>query len=82
MTQHAVTAVVNDPASVDTAIETRFSARAFLPKPVPRETIEHILSVARRAASGTNTQPWRVYVLQGASRDTLVEKVCAAHDAI
>jgi nitroreductase len=82
MTQHAVTAVVNDPASVDTAIETRFSARAFLPKPVPRETIEHILSVARRAPSGTNTQPWRVYVLQGASRDTLVEKVCAAHDAI
>ncbi|MEJ6023647.1 nitroreductase [Ramlibacter sp. PS4R-6] len=82
MTRHAVTAVVNDPASVDTAIETRFSARAFLPKPVPRETIEHIISVARRAPSGTNTQPWRVYVLQGASRDGLVEKVCAAHDAI
>ena len=42
MTQHAVTAVVGDPASVDTAIETRFSARAFLPRPVPRETIEHM----------------------------------------
>jgi nitroreductase len=82
MTQHAVTAVVNDPASVETAILTRFSARAFLPKAVPRETIEHIISVARRAASGTNTQPWRVYVLQGASRDSLVDKVCAAHDAI
>jgi nitroreductase len=82
MTQHAVTAVVNDPASVDTAIETRFSARAFLPKPVARETVEHILSVARRAPSGTNTQPWKVYVLTGASRDGLVDKVCAAHDAI
>jgi nitroreductase len=82
MTQHAVTAVVNDPASVDTAIATRFSARAFLPKPVPRETIEHIISVARRAPSGTNHQPWQVYVLQGASRDGLVDKVCAAHDAI
>ena len=82
MTQHAVTAVVADPASVDTAIETRFSARAFLPKPVARQTIEHILRVASRAPSGTNTQPWKVYVLQGESRDRLVEKVCAAHDAI
>ena len=82
MTRHVVTETVADPASVDTAIETRFSCRAFLPKAVPRETIEHIISVARRAPSGTNTQPWNVYVLQGRSRDSLVEKVCAAHDAI
>ncbi len=75
-------AEVADTASVETAIETRFSARAFLPRPVPRETIERLLEVASRAPSGTNTQPWKVYVLQGASRDSLVEKVCAAHDAI
>ena len=73
---------VADPASVDAAIESRFSCRAFLPRPVPRETIEHILAVARRAPSGTNCQPWKVYVLQGKSRDTLVEKACALHDAI
>ncbi len=77
-----VSTVINDPASVDAAIESRFSARAFLPRPVPRETIEDILRVASRAASGTNTQPWKVYVLQGQSRDALVEKVVAAHDAI
>lgn len=71
-----------DAASVDTAITSRMSVRAFLPQPVPRETIEHLLRVASRAPSGTNTQPWRVYVLQGASRDTLVEKCCAAHDAL
>ncbi|MEO7643353.1 MAG: nitroreductase [Ramlibacter sp.] len=82
MTQSQVSTVVADPASVDAAIESRFSARAFLPTPVPRETIADILRVARRAASGTNTQPWKVYVLQGASRDALVDKVCAAHDAI
>jgi len=75
-------AEVADTASVETAIETRFSARAFLPRAVPRETIERILEVASRAPSGTNTQPWKVYVLQGASRDSLVAKVCAAHDAI
>ena len=83
MTATQVSTRVPDPASVDAAIESRFSARAFLrDRPVARDTIEDILRVARRAASGTNTQPWKVYVLQGASRDALAEKVCAAHDAI
>ena len=82
MSIHAVSTVIADPPSVDAAIESRFSTRAFLPQPVPRETIAHILRVACRAPSGTNTQPWKVYVLQGKSRDGLVEKVCAAHDAI
>jgi nitroreductase len=71
-----------DAASVDAAIGSRLSARAFLPQPVPRATLEHILAVASRAPSGTNTQPWKVYVLQGASRDSLVDKCCAAHDAL
>lgn len=71
-----------DAASVEAAVTTRLSARAFLPKPVPKALIERLLALSSRAPSGTNTQPWKVYVLQGASRDTLVEKVCAAHDAI
>ncbi len=82
MSTPQVTARVPDSHSVDLAIESRFSARAFLPKPVPREMLEDILRVASRAPSGTNTQPWTVYVLQGANRDALVEKVCAAHDAL
>ena len=77
-----VRTVVQDPASVDAAIESRLSARAFLPTPVPRETITDILRLASRAASGTNTQPWKVYVLQGDKRDALVSQVCAAHDAL
>jgi nitroreductase len=68
--------------AVDAAIHSRMSVRAFLPKAVPRETLEHLLAIASRAPSGTNTQPWKVYVLQGGSRDNLVGKVCAAHDAI
>ena len=67
---------------VDEAIASRQSMREFLPKPVPHALTEHLLDVASRAPSGTNTQPWKVYVLQGTSRDTLVEKVCAAHDAL
>jgi nitroreductase len=78
-----VATVVADPGSVDDAIASRFSCRAFLrEREVPRETILDILEVASRAPSGTNTQPWRVYVLQGATRDALAQKVCAAHDAI
>ena len=67
---------------VDEAINSRMSTRAFLPQPVERATIEHLLELAARAPSGTNTQPWKVYVMQGASRDSLVQKVCTAHDAI
>lgn len=78
----SVSTATIDAASVDAAITSRMSARAFLPQAVPRATIEHILQVASRAPSGTNTQPWKVYVLQGASRDSLVDKVCAAHDAL
>jgi len=73
---------VADPASVDAAITGRMSVRAFLPQPVPRAMLEALLQLASRAPSGTNTQPWKVYVLQGQTRDTLVDKVCAAHDAV
>ena len=66
--------------AVDEAITSRMSMRAFTDQAVPRATIEAILQVASRAPSGTNTQPWKVYVLQGASRDSLVHKVCATHD--
>jgi nitroreductase len=69
-------------AAVDHAITSRMSARAFTQQTVSRELITEILQVASRAPSGTNTQPWKVYVLQGATRDALVDKVCAAHEAI
>lgn len=82
MSTPKVSTRVEDPRSVDAAIESRFSTRAFLPTPVPRALLEDILRVASRAPSGTNTQPWKVYVLQGVSRDALVDKVCAAHDAL
>ena len=68
--------------AVDRAIESRQSMREFLPSPVPRALIEHLLELASRAPSGTNTQPWKAYVLQGASKDTLIGKVCRAHDAL
>lgn len=69
-------------AAVDAAITSRMSTRAFTQQPVSREMLTDILQVASRAPSGTNTQPWKVYVLQGASRDDLVAKVVEVHDAM
>jgi len=67
-------------AAVDAAITSRHSIRAFLPTPVPRAEIERILEVAARAPSGTNTQPWKVHVLTGASKEALSAKIRAAFD--
>ncbi|MEY4738262.1 MAG: hypothetical protein RL302_2581 [Pseudomonadota bacterium] len=67
---------------VEAAITSRMSVRAFTQQSVARSDIEALLEVASRAPSGTNCQPWRVYVLQGKSRDALVDKACAAHDAM
>lgn len=71
-----------DVDAVDQALTTRHAVRAFLPRAVDRSVVQTLLDIARRAPSGTNTQPWRVYVLQGASRESLCEKVCTAHDAL
>jgi nitroreductase len=66
--------------AVDAAITSRRSLRAFLPTPVPRETVADILRVAARAPSGTNTQPWRVHVLTGAAKAELTRRILAAYD--
>jgi nitroreductase len=64
---------------VDEAITSRRSIRAFLPTPVAREDIEAMLEVAARAPSGTNTQPWKVYVLTGAVKQRLTDEILKAH---
>ncbi len=60
---------------VDAAISSRRSIRAFKQTPVAREDIEAILQVAARAPSGSNTQPWRVYVLTGDIRERLSQAI-------
>jgi nitroreductase len=64
---------------VDEAIMSRRSVRAFLPKPVSNEDIRELLSVAARAPSGSNTQPWKVYVLTGATRQRLSDEIMATY---
>jgi nitroreductase len=51
--------------NVSEAIAARFSARAFLDKPVPKDLVVSILDRAKQAPSGGNLQPWHVHVLMG-----------------
>jgi nitroreductase len=62
-------------AVVDEAINTRQSVRAFLPTPVDRATVEELLKLAARSASGSNIQPWRVRVITGDVRNRLVKAI-------
>jgi nitroreductase len=64
-------------ATVDSALLTRRSMRAFLNKPVSQAMVVELLEVASRAPSGTNTQPWKVYALCGAELRSLSDAIQA-----
>lgn len=51
--------------NVSEAIASRFSARAFLDRPVDKATVRSILERAAQTPSGGNLQPWHVHVLMG-----------------
>jgi nitroreductase len=53
------------------AVATRYSCRAFLPTPIPEQTVRDIVALAARAPSAGNMQPWRVYALAGARVEAL-----------
>ena len=67
-------------AAIESAIVTRRSLRAFLPTPVPEALLRRLLAVAARSPSGTNTQPWKVYVLTGEAKRALSRQIIAAYD--
>lgn len=47
------------------AVRSRRAVRAYTDEPVSREVLERVLSAAAWAPSGSNIQPWHVYVLTG-----------------
>jgi len=59
------------------AIRQRFSARAYLPRPVGRTLVESVLDTARWAPSGINIQPWKVEVVTGETQQRLAEALIA-----
>ena len=65
---------------IDEIIISRRSIRAFLPKAVEQDDIKKILKVSSRAPSGTNTQPWKVYVLTGNKLKQLASHILSEHN--
>lgn len=63
------------------AITGRFSARAFLDKPVDLNLIKQILDIAKQAPSGVNTQPWSVVVVQGKYINALGDAIIHARES-
>jgi len=75
---HPATPII-DP-TIEAALTSRRSVRAFLPTPVPMETVRRLLEVSSRAPSGTNMQPWKAHVVTGAARDRVCQAVLHARE--
>jgi nitroreductase len=64
------------------AVTSRRAVRGFTNQPVSKEVIERVLSAAAWAPSGSNLQPWNIYVVTGAPLAELkhraVERVATA----
>jgi nitroreductase len=54
---------------LESVIRRRHSHRAFLSEPIPHQTIEQLLGLARLAPSWCNIQPWHAYVTEGEATD-------------
>ena len=55
----------------DDVIRGRRSIRGYKPDPVPRALIEEIITLAMRAPSSMNVQPWNFYVITGEPLDRI-----------
>ena len=64
--------------NIKEAIEGRISTRAFLDKDIPKETINNLLKTSRWAPSGTNTQPWKVIVVNGDTKQKISDALLTA----
>jgi nitroreductase len=66
------------------AVKSRRAVRGFTDQPVSREVLERVLTAAGNAPSGSNLQPWNIYVLTGVPLAKLkclaTERVAAGDD--
>ncbi|HDY81638.1 MAG: nitroreductase [Gammaproteobacteria bacterium] len=67
--------MTNQARIFDETVAGRRSLRAYLPQPVDAQTLETVFSVAQRAPSSCNTQPWLVHVVSGDSLNALREEM-------
>ena len=63
---------------LDDVVYRRRSTRMFLPdRPVPPELLREALTLASRAPSNSNVQPWQLFLASGARRDRLAAALSA-----
>lgn len=55
----------------DDVVLGRRSIRGFKREPVPKDVIRDVMTLAMRAPSSLNTQPWNFYVVTGAPLDRI-----------
>ena len=63
--------------ALESLLNERYSVRAFLPREVPREIIEQVLTVAQRTASWCNSQPWQVLIASGEAKERFGKAIYA-----
>ncbi len=63
--------------SISDDLKKRVSIRAFLDRPVPEETLRKVFAAARLSPSNCNVQPWQVYVVSGAKKNELKDRLVA-----
>lgn len=73
---------MNPNTQIDHIIQSRHAVRAFLSTPISEDIIREILTIASKAPSGTNTQPWKVYVVLGEAKARIMQRVCNAQTEI
>ena len=57
--------------SVIALLEKRYSARAYIDKPVPQDLLDTIFKQTQQAPSNCNVQPWQTYVVSGETKEQL-----------
>ncbi len=58
-------------ASLQTVMAARQSCRGFLPRQVPRATLDAMLAMAQTSPSWCNVQPWQLILTSGAATERL-----------
>ncbi len=63
-------------------IESRYSVRSYLDKPVEQEKLDRILDAARLAPSGSNRQPWKLIVVRDAETRKKLVSACSDQEFV
>jgi nitroreductase len=62
---------------LEALLRERYSVRAFKSEPVPRATIDRVLTAAQRTASWCNSQPWQVVIASGEAKEKFRKAIYA-----